>query len=337
VVSFLADYSNRMGDHDRALEYGRQALAIAEPLGDLALRLRSNLYLGQIHYARGDYRTAIKFLEWNVAALEGGREREFLGHSQLPSVHARTNLAWCYAELGEFDAAVRRGQEGIRIAESVDHPYTLANAYAGVGGAYARRGDLAAAIPVLERGLELCRSWTLSIWFPRVATSLGEVFVLAGRADEAVGLLEQAEQQSRTMRVVRGRGPLLTCLAEAYLAAGHRDAAESVRGARELAREHGEGGHEAWALRLEGEIALRSNPCEFAAARARLQEALARATDLEMRPLVAHCRAALGRLHRRAGEREDAQRHLTGAAALYRELGMTLWLREVEAALASLG
>ena len=337
VVSFLADYSCRMGDHDRALEYGRQALAIAEPLDDLSLRLRSNLYLGQIHYARGDYRTAIRFLEWNVAALEGGREREFLGHSQLPSVHARTNLAWCYAELGEFEAAARRGQEGILIAESVDHPYTLANACAGIGGAYVRRGDLAAAIPVLERGLELCRSWTLSLWFPRVATALGEAFVLAGRADEAVMLLEQAERQSQTMRVVRGRGPLLTCLAEAYLAAGRRDnAVENARGARELAREHGEAGHEVWALRLEGEIALRTDGGEFAAAGERLQEAMARANDLEMRPLVAHCRAALGRLHRRAGEREDAQRYLTGAATLFRELGMTFWLHEVEATLAGL-
>jgi tetratricopeptide (TPR) repeat protein len=337
VVSFLADYSCRMGEHDRALEYGRQALAIAEPLDDLALRLRSNLYLGQIHYARGDYRTAITFLEWNVAALGGEREREFFGHSQLPSVHARTNLAWCYAELGEFEAAARRGREGILIAESVDHPYSLANACAGIGGAYARRGDLGEAIPILERGLELCRSWTLSLWFPRVATSLGEVFVLAGRAAEAVALLEQAERQSRTMRVVRGRGPLLTCLAEAYLAAGRReDAVESVRVARELAREHGEGGHEAWALRLEGEIALRGEPNELTVARERFPEALARASGLEMRPLAAHCRAALGRLHLRAGKREDAERYLQEAAALYRELGMTLWLGGAEAALAGL-
>jgi DNA-binding NtrC family response regulator/tetratricopeptide (TPR) repeat protein len=337
VVSFLADYSCRMGDHDRALEYGRQALAIAEPLDDLALRLRSNLYLGQIHYARGDYRTAITFLEWNVAALEGDRERDFFGHSQLPSVHARTNLAWCYAELGEFEAAARRGREGILIAESVDHPYTLANACAGIGGAHARRGDLAEAIAILERGLELCRSWTLSLWFPRVATSLGEVFVLAGRAAEAVALLEQAERQSRTMRVVRGRGPLLTCLAEAYLAAGRReDAVDSVRVARELAREHGEGGHEAWALRLEGEIGSRGEPSELAVARERLLEALARASGLEMRPLAAHCRAALGRLHLRAGKREDAERHLQEAARLYRELGMTRWLGGAEAALAGL-
>jgi hypothetical protein len=71
-------------------------------------------------------------------------------------------------------------------------------------------------------------------------------------------------------------------------------------------------------------------------ARERLPAALARANDLEMRPLVAHCRAALGRLHQRAGHRDDAQRYLREAAALYRELGMTLWLRGAEAAPAGL-
>jgi hypothetical protein len=55
-----------------------------------------------------------------------------------------------------------------------------------------------------------------------------------------------------------------------------------------------------------------------------------------MRPLAAHCRAALGRLHLRAGKREDAERYLQEAAALYRELGMTLWLGGAEAALAGL-
>src|SRR5207249_5374736 len=74
----------------------------------------------------------------------------------------------------------------------------------------------------------------------------------------------------------------------------------------------------------------------YLAAGERLQETMARANDLEMRPLVAHCRAALGRLHLRAGEREDAQRYLTGAATLFRQLGMTFWLDELEATLAGL-
>jgi hypothetical protein len=71
-------------------------------------------------------------------------------------------------------------------------------------------------------------------------------------------------------------------------------------------------------------------------ARARLAEALGLATQLEMRPLAGRCHAALGRLHARAGERDEARAHLGAAAALFRELVMTRWLEEAEAALAGL-
>ena len=45
-----------------------------------------------------------------------------------------------------------------------------------------------------------------------------------------------------------------------------------------------------------------------------------------MRPLVAHCHLGLGKLHRRTGKREQAREHLTTAATMYRERGMTYWL-----------
>jgi hypothetical protein len=55
-----------------------------------------------------------------------------------------------------------------------------------------------------------------------------------------------------------------------------------------------------------------------------------------MRPLAARCHAALGRLHARAGDRGQAGEHLSAASTLLRAMGMTLWLEECEAALASL-
>ncbi len=337
VSAFLADYFRLMGDHDSAIEHGRQALAIAAALGDFVLQLRSNTYLGQTYYARGEYRGGITFLERNIAVLDGGRERELFGYSQLPSVHSRTNLVWSLAELGEFGEAIRRGEEAVRIAHAVDHPFSLASAYAGIGTVHVRRGEIGAAIPILERGLELCRAWNLSLWFPRVASSLGEALVLAGRAADAVPLLERAAAQWAAMRVEGGRAPLLTSLGEAYLLAGRLgDAAGSAAGALALAREHGERGHEAWALRLEAEIALRAEAPAPDVARARLGEALALAERLTMRPLVARCHAALGPLHARAGRRDAAREHLTAAATLFREMGMTLWLGDAEAALAEL-
>jgi len=57
------------------------------------------------------------------------------------------------------------------------------------------------------------------------------------------------------------------------------------------------------------------------------------ASELGMRPLVAHCRLGLAKLYRRRGKREQAQEHLTTAATMYREMGMTYWLEKAEAEL----
>ncbi|MFQ5968778.1 MAG: hypothetical protein ACE5MI_14430, partial [Acidimicrobiia bacterium] len=64
--------------------------------------------------------------------------------------------------------------------------------------------------------------------------------------------------------------------------------------------------------------------------------ALTVATDLGMRPLVAHCHLGLGTLYRRIGQQEQAQEHLTTATTLYREMDMGFWLERAEAELASI-
>jgi hypothetical protein len=52
-----------------------------------------------------------------------------------------------------------------------------------------------------------------------------------------------------------------------------------------------------------------------------------------MRPLVAHCHFGLGKLYRRTSDRVKAQEHLTTAATMYREMGMSFWLEKAEAEL----
>jgi hypothetical protein len=55
------------------------------------------------------------------------------------------------------------------------------------------------------------------------------------------------------------------------------------------------------------------------------------ADDLGMRPLVAHCHLGLGKLYRRTGDRAKAAKHLTTAATMYRDMGMTFWLEKAKA------
>jgi hypothetical protein len=65
-----------------------------------------------------------------------------------------------------------------------------------------------------------------------------------------------------------------------------------------------------------------------------LDQALALAEELGMRPLQAHCHLGLGRLYHQTGQREPARTALATAIDLYRALDMTFWLPQAEAALA---
>jgi len=50
-----------------------------------------------------------------------------------------------------------------------------------------------------------------------------------------------------------------------------------------------------------------------------------------MRPPVAHCYIGLGNLDRRLGKFDEAQKHLTTATTMYREMDMQFWLEQTAA------
>jgi tetratricopeptide (TPR) repeat protein len=125
-------------------------------------------------------------------------------------------------------------------------------------------------------------------------------------------------------------------LGEACVLAGRlEDALEAAGRALTLARERGQRGYEAWALRLLGEVTARRDPPEHAAGHYR--DALALAEELGVRPLVAHCLLGLGKLSRRTGKRQEAQEHLAAATTMYREMDMRFWLEQAEMAMAGPG
>ena len=56
-----------------------------------------------------------------------------------------------------------------------------------------------------------------------------------------------------------------------------------------------------------------------------------------MRPLQAHCHLGLGTLYVKAGQREQARTELSTAIELSRDMDMTFWLPQAEAALVQVG
>ena len=95
---------------------------------------------------------------------------------------------------------------------------------------------------------------------------------------------------------------------------------------------HQERGHQAYALRLLGEIAAHRFPPDVDEAATHYCQALALAEELGMRPLQAHCHRGLGTLYARTGQRDQARTALATAIELYRGMDMTFWLPQTEAA-----
>jgi predicted ATPase len=335
VSAYMCRYFREVGDHDSAVESGQHALAVAETLGDFALQVTAHHFLGVAYHTLGDHRRAMGLLRSNVESLEGGLLREFFGVAGLPAVLSRDWLARCLAELGAFPEGITHAEEALRVAEAVDHPNSLIHAYLGIGFLSLRQRNLSRAIPVLERCLELCRVFSFRLWFPETAAALGCAYACAGRVAEALPLLEQAEQRGAATGQMGGQSLRVGYVSEAYLLAGRmEEAVQLAERALDLARAHKERGYQAWALRLLGEIAAHQAPPEVEPAAHHYRQAMALAEELGMRPLVAHCHLGLGTLHSRLGRVDQARTDLAAAIALYRDMYMTFWLPQAEAALA---
>lgn len=336
VFAYMTEYFWLVGNHDRAIECGQRALAIAEAR-DFAPQIVANFYLGVVYHVLGDHRRAIDFLGRNMAVLEGGLIRERFGMHGIPSVLSQSWLVMCLAELGEFAEGIARGEEAVRIAEVVDHPFSLVVTLEGVGFLHLRKGDLHEAIPGLERGLETCQTWHIPLLSPLLAAELGYAYALSGRLAEALPPLEQAVEQAASIRMIARHSLFVTWLSEAYLLAGRIDqATEFARRALGLSRDRKQRGYQAWTLRLLGEITSHQDPPDVEKAEEHYREALALAEELGMRPLLAHCHLGLGRLYGRAGDRAKAREHLSATVTMLREMDMRLWLEQAEAEVSQL-
>jgi class 3 adenylate cyclase/tetratricopeptide (TPR) repeat protein len=334
VSARLAQYFWLGGDYDRALTLAQRTLTLAMSSGDVGLQGTAQWYLGLLTYYLGDYRRAIDYLRRAVALLEGELRHVRLALG-LTSVQSRNYLTRCLAEIGRFAEGFVWGEESMQIAEAVDNAFSRIEVYRSVGLLYLRKGELQKAISLGERALALQKVAHLPVMLHQVTMDLGTAYALSGRIAEALPLLDQAVKQATSMQHLAYPTLLVTHLSEAYLLVGRLEEACQLAGqALDLSRERKERGHEAWTLRLLGDIAAHGEPLDAEQAAAHYRQALILAEELGMRPLQAHCHLGLGTLYGKVGQWQQARVHLSTAIDLYRAMEMTFWLPQAEALLA---
>lgn len=336
IAAYMSEHTRQTGHAADAPTFAARALTIADEIGDFQLCIAANYYLGTAYFVGGEYRRTDEYFGAILNLLRDERFRDRCGLAGFPAVMSRMFWPLALAERGELTLGLTEALEGVRLAGELEHPYSMICAMRAVGRIHSVQGDFDQAISVAEQSLALSREWKLPQLFPEVADLLGYLYALSGRVADGLALLNEALAALESMGMFQWRSSVLVHLGEAYLLAGRpRDATTIAKNAVALTRERGHRGYEAWALYLCGEAALHKEPPHFETAGASYGAAVAIASELGMRPLVAHCHLGLGKLYRRKACSQKARRHLSAGIRAYRELEMRFWLAMAEAELAS--
>jgi tetratricopeptide (TPR) repeat protein len=203
---------------------------------------------------------------------------------------------------------------------------------AGLGFAQLMKGDIDSALSTWLRAVTVAQASDLPLLANTAQAFAGYAYLHAGNLDEAATRLERAIAYNDSTGFMTFQSMSLVYRSEAHLRSGELEkAAAAAERAAQLTSECQQDAYRAWALWMLGEVA--AHPAHLCAevADVRYREAIRLATELGMRPLVAHCHLGLGKLYRRTGRRQEAQKHLVTATTIYGEMGTRFWPEQAEA------
>ena len=330
IVYGMAPLFYRLADYEHTIAACQRVIALAERDDNTALWARAHTWLGYSYYALGDYRQARTLLRRAVTIADELGDSPH-GGLHLLSVTSRSQLTRILGASGAFHKGQTYGEECLHIAKAMGHVSSEILARDSLGFLLLFKGDFEQALVVLERALAQRRTISFRGYeYASALASMGYAYAQCGHVAKGLPLLEQAAEQSpRSLGVI--------WLSEAHVLAGRLAEARSLADrALDLAQKQKERGWEALVCRLFGDFALHGESPDLEASETHYRQSLRLADALGMRPLQAHCHRDLGKLHSQTGETEQARAELSAAIDMYRDMDMTFWLPETEAALAKL-
>jgi predicted ATPase len=331
----LCRYYHGRGAFATARELGEQLWRVAERAADPTPRLDAHDTLGYNLFYLGDYTTAWGHLAQGITLIDPVAQQALVRHRGLAAgvmcLGVAANVLWC---LGYPAQAAQRGQEGIALAQTLAHPYSLAAAQYWTIFLHYRRREAPAVQAQAETLITLATGQGFPLY--RGFGTCWRGWALALQGHGAAGL----EQMRQGLAAIAATGQTLS--QQIYLvllaeAAGHTGQVEEglhlVTEAITMLGTSGRGDMLAEAYRVQGTLLLHQIVPETTRAEACFQQALALARHQQARSWALRAAISLSRLWQRQGKRKEAHQLLAPIYDWFTEGFDTADLQEAKALL----
>ena len=168
----------------RALDYCRQAAALADQTGNKMARAAAAINLSLAYAANGDAENQLAELQRSLAL-----SRE-MGLKRAEGM-ARINLAEYVMTRGDLRGGLEHCREGLRIGRELADPIMIAVSLTNLGLADAELGDLAGGIASYEQGLQTAEAAGEMAYVVNFLPGMAQLYESAGRFPDALNALRR--------------------------------------------------------------------------------------------------------------------------------------------------
>jgi tetratricopeptide (TPR) repeat protein len=294
LASYMTHACWVAGKLHEALDYGQQGIAIGTRLKDDEIRLPSLYHSALVLLSLGQHSSAVEKFEEVIASENTSGPSHRFGLNVSPSLLARTYMARCLAEMGQFIQARNAAESALEQAASEREHYAMAFAQLALGHTAVIAGDYETAINWLRQSSKEFKASDAKVMFPISEAFLGYAMTLAGDAQAAVPIIEAAIKANLEAKVHVRLALRMMFLSEALMQTGNIDRSlQTLDEARAIAQKHDDQPSLAYVdlqtVRLSSELAGHLADADVKV----LHSTLKRAEGMQMMPLAARCRQML--------------------------------------------
>jgi predicted ATPase len=246
-------------------------------------------------------------------------------------------VAWALWQLGYPDQALKRGNEGLALAQTLSHTFSLALAECFVGVLHQYRGQIHVAQKNAENAITLCTEYQLTNLFDCGTILRGWAMAHQERHQEGIVQIREGLVALRATGSDLRKPYFLCLLAEACIETKQiEDGFSALREALDAADKSEDRSYEVDIHRLKGELLLKQDERNPTEAMNCFRRAIEIARQQSARSLGLRATVSLARLLAKQGKRDEARTMLAEVYNWFTEGFDTADLKDAKALLDNL-